>query len=84
MTDEYLREAATTAAFASLAAAAEAAILAALTLYPEHSMDRIDHDAPVEGDTVLHIVGLADRLIAAVQCYRAIDVHREPHETLPF
>jgi hypothetical protein len=84
MTDEYpeLREAATAAAFAALEAAAEAAILAALALYPDHPMDRADHDAPV---AVAHrIVVLADRLIAAVQRYRAIGHADEPDESLPF
>lgn len=86
MSDEYpeLREAATEAAFATLEAAADAAIWAAIALYPDYPMHRADHDAPAAVDAAHRVVVLAERLIDALQRYRAVAEGDPPDESLPF
>jgi hypothetical protein len=86
MSDEYpeLREAATEAAFAALEAAADAAIWAALALYPDAPLYRSDNDAPAAVDAAHRIVVLSERLIEALGRYRAIGEPDESDESLPF
>jgi hypothetical protein len=87
MNDEYpeLREAATDAAFAALEAAADAAIWAAIALYPDYPLHREEHGTPAAVDAAHRVVNLAERLIHALHRYRAVgEEDSEPDESFPF
>lgn len=74
MRDEYpeLREAATDAAFDALEAAADAAIWAALALYPDHPLDCSTPGGTAAVDAAHRVVTLAQHLIEELDRYRFI------------
>ena len=87
MSDEYpeLRQAATDAAFAALEAAADAAIWAAIALYPDHPLHCIAPGEPAPVEAAHRIVTLAQRLIDELARYRDLTEDDErAQDEIPF
>lgn len=86
MSDEYpeLREAVAEAAFAALETAAEAAVWAAIALYPDQPLHVHDGHVPASPvEAAQRVVTLAEALIDALQRHRAL-CDEQLDEPLPF